>query len=111
MSATVSPGYVFDAAGNGRIWEDATPEVLAAVHQTWLCDPASGNYLLDVFREPHDGDTGSVDAMRGSGFRTAASSTTPRTASRYWRPNWSCCSRPSTHAERIKHTSTRLSHI
>ena len=50
-------GYVFDAAGSGRIWEDASPEVLAAVHQTWLRDPASGNYLLDVFREPHDGDT------------------------------------------------------
>jgi hypothetical protein len=51
------PGYVFDAAGNGRIWADATPDVLAAVHQTWLRDPATGNYLLDVFREPHDGDT------------------------------------------------------
>ncbi|MFJ1812529.1 MULTISPECIES: nucleotidyltransferase domain-containing protein [unclassified Streptomyces] len=51
------PGYVFDAAGGGRIWEDATPEVLAGVHQTWLRDPATGNYLLDVFREPHDGDT------------------------------------------------------
>ncbi|WP_224279079.1 nucleotidyltransferase domain-containing protein [Streptomyces sp. LS1784] len=51
------PGYVLDAAGSGRIWEDATPEVLAAVHQTWLRDPATGNYLLDVFREPHDGDT------------------------------------------------------
>lgn len=51
------PGYVFDAAGSGRIWEDATPEVLAAVQQTWLRDPATGNYLLDVFREPHDGDT------------------------------------------------------
>ncbi|MFJ4773758.1 nucleotidyltransferase domain-containing protein [Streptomyces uncialis] len=51
------PGHVFDAAGSGRIWEDATPEVLAAVHQTWLRDPATGNYLLDVFREPHDGDT------------------------------------------------------
>ncbi|MGW4073916.1 nucleotidyltransferase domain-containing protein [Streptomyces asiaticus] len=51
------PGYVFDTVGSGRIWEDATPEVLAAVHQTWLRDPATGNYLLDVFREPHDGDT------------------------------------------------------
>ncbi|BCL33253.1 nucleotidyltransferase domain-containing protein [Streptomyces aurantiacus] len=50
------PGYVFDAAGGGRIWEDAAPEVLAAVHQTWLREPATGNYLLDVFREPHDGD-------------------------------------------------------
>ncbi|MFJ6773456.1 nucleotidyltransferase domain-containing protein [Kitasatospora sp. NPDC091257] len=51
------PGYVFDAAGSGRIWEDAAPEVLAAVHQTWLRDPVTGNYLLDVFREPHDGAT------------------------------------------------------
>lgn len=51
------PDYVFDAVGSGRIWEDATPEVLAVVHQTWLRDPAIGNYLLDVFREPHDGDT------------------------------------------------------
>lgn len=51
------PGYVFDAPGSGRIWEDATPDVLAAVHQTWLRDPAGDNYLLDVFREPHDGDT------------------------------------------------------
>jgi uncharacterized protein CbrC (UPF0167 family) len=51
------PGYVFDAVGSGRIWEDATPDALAAVHQTWLRDPATGNYLLDVFREPHDGDT------------------------------------------------------
>ncbi|GGY64451.1 nucleotidyltransferase domain-containing protein [Streptomyces anulatus] len=50
------PGYVFDAAGSGRIWEDAPPETLAAVHQTWLRDPVTGDYLLDVFREPHDGD-------------------------------------------------------
>lgn len=50
------PGYAFDAAGSGRIWADAGPDVLAAVHQTWLRDPATGNYLVDVFREPHDGD-------------------------------------------------------
>ena len=50
------PGYVLDGAGSGRIWEDAAPDVLAAVHQAWLRDPATGNYLLDVFREPHDGD-------------------------------------------------------
>ncbi|WP_328767292.1 hypothetical protein [Streptomyces sp. NBC_00286] len=49
------PGYVFDTARSGRLWEDATPEALAAVHQTWLRDPATGNYLLDVFRKPHDG--------------------------------------------------------
>ena len=51
------PGYAFDAVSSGRIWEDASPEALAATHQTWLRDPATGDYLLDVFREPHDGDT------------------------------------------------------
>jgi hypothetical protein len=31
--------------------------VLAGTHQTWLRDPATGHYLVDVFREPHDADT------------------------------------------------------
>jgi hypothetical protein len=51
------PGYAFDAVGSGRIWENATAEALASTHQTWLRDPATGGYLLDVFREPHEGDT------------------------------------------------------
>lgn len=50
-------GYIFDAVGSGRIWENATPDELAATHQTWLRDPATNGYLLDVFREPHQGDT------------------------------------------------------
>jgi hypothetical protein len=48
--------YAFDAAGSGRIWANATPAELARTYQTWLRDPATGQYLLDVFREPHDGD-------------------------------------------------------
>jgi hypothetical protein len=51
------PGHLFDAVGSGRIWEDAGSHVLAATHQTWVRDPSTGNYLLDVFREPHDGAT------------------------------------------------------
>jgi hypothetical protein len=51
------PGYAFDVPGHDRFWADAGPEVLAATHQTWLRDPATGRFLLDVFREPHDGDT------------------------------------------------------
>jgi hypothetical protein len=50
-------GYALDAVGDGRVWADATPDVLAATHQTWVRDPVTGDYLLDVFREPHDGDT------------------------------------------------------
>ncbi|MEU6819362.1 hypothetical protein ABZ921_01950 [Streptomyces atriruber] len=51
------PGYAFDAVSRGRVWENATPAVLAATHQTWLREPVTGDYLLDVFREPHDGRT------------------------------------------------------
>jgi hypothetical protein len=51
------PGFAFDAAGSGRIWQDATEAELAAVHQTWLRDRSTGNYMLEVFGEPHDGDT------------------------------------------------------
>jgi hypothetical protein len=51
------PGFVFDGVGSGRIWADAAPDVLAVTYQTWLRDPATGNYVLDVFREPHDAET------------------------------------------------------
>ena len=51
------PGYAFDAVGERRIWENPTLDELARTHQTWLRDPATDHYLLDVFREPHDGDT------------------------------------------------------
>jgi hypothetical protein len=50
-------GYIFDGVGQNCLWEDATPEVLAATHQTWLRDAASGDYLVDVIREPHEGQT------------------------------------------------------
>ncbi|GAA1543603.1 hypothetical protein GCM10009827_074120 [Dactylosporangium maewongense] len=51
------PGLVFDAVGGGQIWEAADQPALDATRQTWLRDPATGDYLVDVFREPHDGDT------------------------------------------------------
>jgi hypothetical protein len=51
------PEYVFDAVGSGRVWPGAEAEALAATHQTWLRDPASGQFLFDVFREPHEGRT------------------------------------------------------
>ena len=51
------PEYGFDAVGSGRVWTAAGPDVLAATHQTWVRDPASGRFLFDVFREPHEGGT------------------------------------------------------
>ncbi|MCM2430066.1 nucleotidyltransferase domain-containing protein [Streptomyces sp. RKAG337] len=51
------PECVFDAVGSGRVWAGARAEALAATYQTWLRDPASGQFLFDVFREPHEGGT------------------------------------------------------
>ncbi|WP_030240252.1 nucleotidyltransferase domain-containing protein [Streptomyces sp. NRRL S-350] len=51
------PEYAFDAVGSGRVWPEAGAEALAATHQTWVRDPASGRFLFDVFREPHEGGT------------------------------------------------------
>lgn len=50
------PEYAFDVVASGRIWE-LTPEVSALTHQTWLRDPSTGDYRVDVFREPHEGPT------------------------------------------------------
>ncbi len=51
------PEYAFDAVGSGLVWPSAGTEVLEATHQTWLRDPASGRFLFDVFREPHEDRT------------------------------------------------------
>lgn len=48
------PGYVWDVVGDGRIWPH--PEQVHSHFQTWLREPATGTYRLDVFREPHIGD-------------------------------------------------------
>jgi hypothetical protein len=44
------PDYAWDVAGDGLV----SPWPLRAddAHQTWLRDPGSGYYVLDVFREP-----------------------------------------------------------
>jgi hypothetical protein len=47
------PGFAWDVVGGGRIWP--FPEEVAYHHQTWLREPATGRYRLDVFREPHVG--------------------------------------------------------
>ena len=47
--------FDWDVVGSGRIWP--YPSALDRFHQTWLRDRATGQYLLDVFREPHDGTT------------------------------------------------------
>jgi hypothetical protein len=50
------PDLTFEVLGSGRAWPADDEAALAALHQTWGQD-ADGAYVLDVFREPHDGDT------------------------------------------------------
>ena len=47
-------GFEWDIVGDGRIWP--YPAYLDRFHQTWLRDPSTGRYHLDVFREPGDGE-------------------------------------------------------
>jgi hypothetical protein len=48
------PGFEWDIVGDGQVWP--FPEQLANHHQTWLREPETGRYRIDVFREPHVGD-------------------------------------------------------
>lgn len=52
--AAALPGYEWDVVGDGRIWP--YPDQVDNHFQTWLREPATGTYRLDVFREPHVGD-------------------------------------------------------
>jgi len=47
--------YEFDVVGAGKRWPLDSP-AFDIMHQTWVREPATGIYWLDIFREPHDGD-------------------------------------------------------
>jgi len=49
-------GHDIEAIGPGRRWPIDDP-AFDVLHQTWVSEPATGVYRLDIFREPHDGDT------------------------------------------------------
>lgn len=46
-------GYDWDVVGDGQVWP--YPERVDQHFQTWLREPETGIYRLDVFREPHSG--------------------------------------------------------
>jgi hypothetical protein len=46
----------FHAVGGGT-FHPVTAETLRSTHQTWALDRVAKVWRLDVFREPHDGDT------------------------------------------------------
>ncbi|MGW5440171.1 nucleotidyltransferase domain-containing protein [Nocardia asteroides] len=55
--AEAFPEYEWDVVGDGHVRPYATAAHDPELHQTWLRDPFTGAFHLDVFREPHDGDT------------------------------------------------------
>jgi hypothetical protein len=51
-------GFELFVVGDGLAWPLARAgDQFAAHHQTWVREPATGLWRLDVFREPADGDT------------------------------------------------------
>jgi hypothetical protein len=48
--------FEFEVVGSGRRWSLDSP-AFDVMHQTWVREPDTRVYRLDVFREPHDGDT------------------------------------------------------
>jgi hypothetical protein len=72
------PELAFDAVGSGRIWPEPGAVELAATHQTWARDPASGRFLFDVFREPHA--DGAWVCRRDPGLRLPYDAVIARTA-------------------------------
>jgi hypothetical protein len=51
LIAAALPDLEWDVVGDGQLWP--YPKALDDFHQTWLRDPPSGSFLLDVFRERH----------------------------------------------------------
>ena len=48
--------FDFEVIGSGHRWPLDSP-AFEMMSQTWVREPATGTYRLDVFREPHDGET------------------------------------------------------
>jgi hypothetical protein len=49
-------GYEFEVAGDGHIWPLDSP-AFEVMYQTWVSEPMTGVYRLDIFREPQrDGE-------------------------------------------------------
>ena len=48
--------FEFEVVGSGRRWPLDSP-AFNVMTQTWVRDPDNGVYRLDIFREPHEGDT------------------------------------------------------
>jgi hypothetical protein len=48
--------FDMEVVGSERRWPLDHP-AYAVMHQTWVREPETGIYRLDIFREPHDGET------------------------------------------------------
>jgi hypothetical protein len=48
--------FDIEVVGSGHRWP-LDSEAFTVMHQTWVRERATGIYRLDIFREPHDGET------------------------------------------------------
>jgi hypothetical protein len=56
LAAFAEPGWQWAVPSDGRLHRH-DPASTAATHQNWLWSPVKQAFVLDVFRESHDGDT------------------------------------------------------
>jgi hypothetical protein len=49
-------GFEIEVVGSGHRWPLDSP-AFDVMHQSWVREPETGVYRLDIFREPQDGDT------------------------------------------------------
>lgn len=56
--AAALSGFEFFVIGDGLAWPlEHAGEAFTTEHQTWVREPATGRWRVDVFREPAEGDT------------------------------------------------------
>jgi hypothetical protein len=70
-------GYEFQVVGSGRAWPLDSP-AFGVMHQTWVSEPGTGVYRLDVFREPQR--AGAWVCRRDEGIRLPYERVIRRTA-------------------------------
>jgi hypothetical protein len=96
--------FDIEVVGSGRRWPLDSPAFDVMV-QTWVRERDTGIYRLDIFREPHDGDTWICRRDRSIRLPYEQIIATTRRGSRTWSRRSCCCSRPNTTGPRTRPTS------
>ena len=97
-----------DLTGTGLVWPFAqAPAALDRHHQTWVRDPETLRWRLDIFREPSDGDVWICRKDERIRLPYADVIEWTEDGIPYGRPSSSCSSRPNTRIGRRTRLTSR----